>query len=175
MRQLMVVVVGVMLGLAQPQAQQVKPQGPEGSQLGFYLGKWTEEGQSRQTPSAAFGKLTGEETWAWFSGGSSVVCRETTQDKAGETDSIYILSYDAGKKVYTMYGTDNYGVIYALTGTYEKDVWRWTGDTRKDGVSTPTRYTFRAAGSGSHTMDVETSTRGAWSRSTSLTYKRASR
>lgn len=164
-------VLGAGLAVAQPRGQDDHA----ATELGFFVGRWTSDGQAKGGPTGAFSRVTGEETCAWFSGGPSLVCRETAKDSLGETDSIYILSYDAGKKVYTMYGTDNYGVIHALTGTFTQDVWRFTGETRKDGVSTPTRYTFRAAGNASRTMEVETSTRGVWSRSGTLTYKRASR
>ena len=77
------------------------------------------------------------------SGGPSVVCRETTQDKNGETDSIYILADDAARKLYTLNGTDNTGAIYSGTGTVNNGVWRWTAEMRADGAVTPMRYTFR--------------------------------
>ena len=102
-------------------------------QLSFYVGKWTEEGQSRATPNGAFGRITGQESCAWFSGGSSLVCRETTQDASGESDSIYILAYDAIRKLYTVYGTDNVGTIYSGTGTVDAGVWRWTAEARAKG------------------------------------------
>jgi len=144
------------------------------SQLGAFIGKWSETGQSRSTPTAAFGSLTGDETCAWFSGGPSVVCRETTKDGSGEVDGIYILGYDASRKVYTMAGTDNNGALYSGTGTVEKDVWHWTAEMRAGGAVTPMRYTFRAAGSGARTMDAEVATgKGAFAKVTSVTYKRA--
>ncbi len=145
----------------------------EESQLGFYLGRWTEEGQSRSTPTGPFSKLTGNETCSWFSGGPSIVCRETTKDANSESDAIYILSYDSSRRTYAVYGTDNTGTIYSGTGTVDTaGVWRWTAESRSNGTVTPMRYTFKAAGSGSRTMDVEVSTgKGAWSKIQSVTYK----
>ncbi len=178
MRQVVVAVVILWSGLVAATVAGAQPRGADdqpATQLGFFIGRWTAEGQAKGGPTGAFSRVTGEETCAWFSGGPSLVCRETSKDSLGETDSIYILAYDAGKKVYTMYGTDNYGVVYAATGTLERDVWRWVGETRKDGVSTPTRYTFRPSGNAARTMEMETSTRGVWSRSATLTYKRAAR
>lgn len=178
MRQVVVAVVALVCGLAGAGVATAQPRGAEdqpSNQLGFFIGRWTAEGQAKGGPTGAFGRVTGDETCAWFSGGPSLVCRDTMKDSLGETDSILILAYDAGKKVYTMYGTDNYGVISVATGTLEKDVWRWVGETRKDGVSTPTRYTYRPAGNGQRTMEVETSARGVWSRSANLTFKRAAR
>ena len=146
----------------------------EGSQLGFYLGKWTVDGQSRSTPTGAFGKVAGNETCAWFSGGPALVCRETLQDTAGETDSIYILSYDPAKKLYTVHGTDHTGTMTSATGTLTAGVWKWQGETRgADGVATPTRFTFREAPGGGRTMDVEVMAKGAWAKVLGINYKRA--
>lgn len=145
----------------------------EESQLGFYLGKWTEEGQSRNTPTGPFSKLTGNETCSWFSGGPSVICRETTKDANSESDAIYIMSYDSSRKTYAVYGTDNMGTIYSGSGTVDAaGVWRWTAESRSKGEVTPMRYTFKAAGNGSRTMDVEVAAgKGAWSKIQSVTYK----
>ncbi|MGC4083992.1 MAG: hypothetical protein QM736_18255 [Vicinamibacterales bacterium] len=148
--------------------------GTDGSQLGFYIGKWTVEGQSRSTPTGAYGRISGNETCAWFSGGPALVCRETLQDSAGETDSIFILSFDSKKKQYTVHGTDNTGTMTMATGTLADGVWRWQGESRSnDGVVTPTRYTFREAPGGGRTMDVEVMNRNAWTKIVGVTYKRA--
>ena len=170
MKQCVVVAMCLVAGLSSVHAQ---PASSDGSQLGFFIGKWSEEGQSRATQTGAFGKISGEETCAWFSGGPSVVCRETTQDQSGETDSIYILSYDQTRKNYSMSGTDNTGAVYTGTGTLEQGVWKWTAEMRSKGVSTPMRYTFRGASNGSRTMDVEIAAgKGAWAKIVAVTYKR---
>ncbi|MEQ1731029.1 MAG: DUF1579 family protein [Vicinamibacterales bacterium] len=143
------------------------------SQLGFFLGKWTVDGQSRSTPTGAYGRVTGNETCAWFSGGPSVVCRETTQDAGGEVDSIYILSYDPAKRQYGVHGTDNNGSITSGTGTVTAGVWKWAIESRAaDGSVTPMRFTFRPAAPGSRTMDVEmASGKGTWAKIMGVTYK----
>ncbi len=171
----MVVALWLCVGMLSLSAQQAPTGEAAESQLGFYLGKWTEEGQSRAKPTGAFGKITGEESCAWFSGGPSVVCRETTQDQSGETDSIYILAFDASRKLYTVYGTDNVGTVYSGTGTVDQGgVWHWTAEARAKGVVTPMRYTFRSAGNGSRTMDVEVAaSKGVWAKIVGVTYKRA--
>ena len=144
-----------------------------GSQLSFFLGKWTVDGQSRSTPTGAYGKVTGNETCAWFSGGPSVVCRETTQDAGGEVDSIYILSFDPAKRQYTVHGTDNNGSITSGVGTVTAGVWKWVGESRDaDGSVTPTRFTFRQSAPGSRTMDVEVGVgKGTWAKVMGVTYK----
>ena len=173
MKTLAVAAVCVLLGMSSTAAQQAAT-GEAGGELGFFIGKWTEEGQSRAKPTDAFGKITGNESCAWFSGGPSVVCRETTQDKNGEVDSIYLLAYDSGRKLYTVSGTDNTGAIYSGTGTVSNGVWRWTAEMRAGGAVTAMRYTFRAATGGGRTMDVEVPAgSGAWAKVISVTYKTA--
>ena len=168
----MVAALCVGLGTVSLIAQSAASRESAEGQLSFYLGKWTEEGQSRATPTAAFGRITGQESCSWFSGGPSVVCRETTQDQSGESDSIYILAYDAGRKQYTMYGTDNVGTIYSGTGTVDAGVWHWTAEARAKGSVTPMRYTFRSATNGSRTMDVDVATgKGVWAKIVGVTYK----
>lgn len=167
-----VVAMCLMLGAVSASAQP-KAGAAEGSQLSFFLGKWTVDGQSRSTPTGAFGRLTGNETCAWFSGGPSVVCRETTQDASGEVDSIYILSWDPAKKQYSVHGTDNAGNITSGTGTVAAGVWKWTVDGRgADGSVTPMRFTFRQAGPGARSMDVEMAAgKGTWAKIMGVTYK----
>ena len=169
-----IVAVLMCIGISSLSAQPASGRASDESQLGFYLGRWTEDGQSRATPTGAFGKVTGDESCSWFSGGPSMVCRETTKDQNSETDSLFILAYDAARKVYTVYGTDSTGTIISGTGTVDKDVWRWTAEARVKGTVTPMRYTFRPAGSGARTMDVEVSAgKGTWAKTVSVTYKRA--
>lgn len=165
----MAVVAVCWLGGAALQAQ---GNGTDGSQLGFFLGKWTVQGQSRSTPTGAYSAATGTETCAWFSGGPAIVCRETLKDATGETDSIYILSYDPAKKQYSVHGTDNTGAITAATGTLSQGVWSWTGSIRDaGGASTPARFTFRQAPGGGRTMDVEVMSKGTWAKIVGVTYK----
>lgn len=161
-------VLGAVPALAQPKAAPA-----ETSQLGFFLGKWTVDGQSRSTPTGAYSRMTGNETCAWFSGGPAVVCRETTQDANGEVDSIYILSFDPAKKQYTVHGTDNLGNITSGTGTVAAGIWKWAVESRgADGSVTPMRFTFRPAAPGSRTMDVEMAAgKGTWAKIVGVTYK----
>jgi len=170
-------VLGLMVAGAAVSSVAAQPttRAAEESQLGFFLGKWTEEGQSRSTPTGPFSKLTGDESCSWFSGGPSVVCRETTKDSNSESDALYILSYDSSRKNYSVYGTDNVGTIYSGTGTVDAaGVWRWTAESRSNGTVTPMRYTFKSAGKGARTMDVEMATgKGVWSKIQSVTYKLA--
>ena len=157
-------------------AQGTRAEDHASTQLGFFTGRWTLDGQSRPTPAAALGHVSGDHTCSWFSGGPTVVCRESTKDQQGEMDILYILAWDAGKKVYTYYGTDSAGTITSAQGTLEGDTWRFTGESRAGGVTTPMRMTFRPAGSAAHTRDVEVSNgKGVWTKTETVTFKHATR
>jgi uncharacterized protein DUF1579 len=150
-----------------------EPQKPasEVKQLGFYVGKWNELGESRPSGAEAFGKLSGHESCEWFSGGFAVVCRESTMDRSGNSESLYILAYDPGKKVYTVYGTDQTGTIYSGTGTLENGTWRWTAEARWQASTMQMRYTFNSASGGGRTMQVEIAEDdGKWSKIIDVTY-----
>ena len=67
MKTLAVAAVCVLLGMSSTAAQQAAT-GEAGGELGFFIGKWTEEGQSRAKPTDAFGKITGNESCAWMTG-----------------------------------------------------------------------------------------------------------
>lgn len=167
-----VVTVCAFLGMSSVQAQPAATRGPEVSQLSFYVGKWSAEGESRASAAETFGPLSGQETCGWFSGGESVVCRESLTDRSGKTDSLYILAYDADKKVYTVYGTDNKGAIYTGTGSVNNGTWQWTAEAKAAGSSTPMKYTFRPGSEGARTMDVEVAAAGdTWTKILGVTYK----
>jgi len=145
--------------------------GPEVKKLSFYVGKWNETGESRAGSGEAFGKLSGHELCEWFSGGFSVVCRESTVDSNGTSDGLYILAYDGSKKLYTVYGTDNIGTIYSGTGTLENGMWRWTAEAVSGNSKTVMRYTFNSASGGARTMSVEVGgDNSSWSELLRVTY-----
>ncbi len=167
-------VIGLIVAAAMVSNVSAQPttRAAEESQLGFFLGKWASEGQSRNSPTGPFSKMTGNETCSWFSGGPSVICRETTKDSNSESDALYILSYDPARKTYAVYGTDNMGTIYSGTGTVDAaGIWKWTAESRSNGTVTPMRYTFKGISGGARTMDVEVSSKGVWSKIQSVTYK----
>ena len=170
-RWLLVVLLYLSLVVSNGFAEDSSNPGPEVKQLGFYVGKWNEAGQSRSGSAEPFGKLSGNESCEWFSGGFAVVCRESTVDRNGNSEGLYILAYDSGKKLYTVYGTDQMGTIYSGTGTLESGTWRWTAEAAWQGSTTQMRYTFHPASEGGRTMQVEIAEGdGIWSKIIDVTY-----
>jgi hypothetical protein len=145
---------------AQDEAQDQGGRSTEVSELEFFVGHWTTSGQSRTTPASEFAPLSGEETCEWFSGGTSVVCRETTVDGNGSVDSIYILAYDPSRRHYTVYGTDANGAIFSGIGTVRDGSWDWDAEMRMGEKVYPLKYSFRSGDDGGREMNVQADTGG---------------
>ena len=107
---------------AQP-PQAPKP-GPEHKRLGYFVGKWTTEGEMKPGPMGPGGKFTSSDSCEWFDGNFAVVCHGTGKTPMGPSKSIGILGYSAEEKVYTYAGVDNSGM--SMTSVPRGTV---TGDT----------------------------------------------
>lgn len=150
---------------------QSKTQSPA-TQLSFYVGEWSESGQSRADPSQPFGNMAGRETCTWHSGRLSVVCRELTTDKAGIVDSIYILAYGTARKLYTVNGVDNAGTVLSGTGKLNDGQWIWDVKAVSDGAVTPMRFIFYPADNAARKMEVEVAALGdSWAKISSVLYE----
>jgi len=142
------------LAAAQTPAGAPKPT-PEHKRLGYFVGKWTTEGEMQASPMGPAGKMTGTDTCEWFSGGFAVVCRSDGKSPAGPMKSLAIMGYSSEEKVYTYYGIDNSAMVMASVpkGTRQGDTWIYNdegvmgGQKYKSRVTlkelSPTEYTFK--------------------------------
>ena len=73
--------IGVQLAAAQAPSQ-AKP-GPEYERLGYFVGKWTGEGEIKPGPMGPGGKFTSSDDCAWFEGHFSVVCHSESKMPMG--------------------------------------------------------------------------------------------
>jgi Protein of unknown function (DUF1579) len=140
---------------AAAQAPQAPKPGPEHQRLGYFVGKWSAQGEMKPGPMGPGGKVTAADTCEWFEGGFSVVCHSEGNGPMGPSKSLGILSYNAEEKVYTYYGVDNSAMTMASVpkGTLKGDTWTYTdegtmgGQKYKSRVTikelSPTSYTFR--------------------------------
>ncbi len=114
-------------GLQFAAAQAPKPS-PEHARLGYFVGKWTAEGEMKPGPMGPGGKMTSSDNCEWFEGRFSVICRSEGTTPMGPTKSIGILSYSPEEKVYTYYGVDNSNMTMASVprGTLRGDTWTYT-------------------------------------------------
>jgi len=145
----------ISLEVAAAQGGQPPKPGPEQERLGYFVGKWTAEGEVKPGPMGPGGKMTTTDDCEWFEGHYSVVCHSEGTAPSGPTKSIGILSYSPEEKVYTYYGVDNSSMTMASVpkGTVKGDTWTYTdagtmgGKKYKSRVIikelSPTSYSFK--------------------------------
>ena len=150
---LVVSVAGAQVAAAQ--APQAPKPGTEHARLGYFVGKWTAQGEIKPGPMGPGGKMTSSDTCEWFEGRFSVICRSEGTGPMGASKSIGILGYNMEDKVYTYYGVDNSAMTMASVprGTVQGNTWTYTdegtmgGQKYKSRVTikedSPTQYTFR--------------------------------
>jgi hypothetical protein len=142
---------------AAAQAPQPPKPGPEHAKLGYFVGKWTSEGQMKPGPMGPGGKITGADTCEWFEGRFSVVCRSEGKSPMGPMKSLGIMSYNPEEKVYLYYGTDNTGMTMAnaAKGTVQGDTWTYTDESMMGGQKMKSRVTIKELSPTSYTFTMD--------------------
>jgi hypothetical protein len=144
------------LQLAAAQTPQTKP-GPEHKRLGFFVGKWTAQGEMKPGPMGPGGKITSTDTCEWFEGQYSVICRYEGTGPTGPSKGIGIIGYNPEQKVYTYYGVDNTSMNMASVpkGTVKGDTWTYTDEGTMGGQKFKTRVTIREVSATEQTFKME--------------------
>jgi hypothetical protein len=151
--------VGVVASLASVQlaaAQAPKP-GPEHQRLGYFVGRWTTEGDVQPGPMGPGGKVASTEDCEWFEGGFAVVCRSDGKTPMGPSKSIGILGYSPEEKVYTYYAVDNSGMTMAGVphGTVQGDTWTYNDESMMGGKKVKGRVTIKELSPTSYSFKME--------------------
>jgi len=84
-----------------PTASPIATTPPEVQRLGYYLGSWKGEGETKGGPFGPAGKLSSTMTCDWFAGGFHLVCRGEERGPTGTRTFLNILAYDEKAKAYT--------------------------------------------------------------------------
>jgi len=134
---LMVVVVP-----AQEPAPAPKP-GPEHEKLGYYVGKWTVEGELKASAFGPGGKYTATSTCEWLPGKFAILCKEDGTMMGGEMHGTSIMSYDPNEKAYLYFETNNWGEISYYHGTVVGDTWTWDDDFKVNGQPIHGRFILK--------------------------------
>ena len=95
--------------LAFAQVERMPKPGPEVQKLGYYVGKWKGEGETKGGPFGPAGKLSSEMTCNWFAGGFHVVCQGEETGPTGKRAFLNILAYDQKTKAYTEHAISSFG------------------------------------------------------------------
>jgi hypothetical protein len=147
------------------QAQGAPQPTAEHKRLGYFVGKWSVEGEMKPGPMGPGGKYTATDSCDWFEGGFSVVCRSEGRMPTGPAKSMGILSYSTEEKAYTYYGTDNMGMTMASVakGTLQGDTWTYTDESMMGGQKIKSRVLIKELSPTSHTFKMEIQTpNGKW-------------
>ena len=149
-------IVGVQIAMAGQAPQAAKP-GPEHQRLGYFVGKWTGEGEVKPSPMGPGGKFTSTETCEWFEGRFAVICHSTGKTPMGPSKGIGILGYSSEEKAYTYYGVDNSNMIMATVphGTVQGDTWTYTDESTMGGNKVKSRVTIKELSPTSYTFTME--------------------
>ena len=148
------------LAAAAQEATMPKP-GPEHQALGFFAGKWSFEGEAKESPLGPAGKITFTETCEWFEGGFALVCRSEGMTPMGPSSSVAISSYDAGQKAYTYYAVEANMPPFMATGQREGKVWSYSTESEMGDMSVTTRVIITETSSTTYTFEMEVSTDGS--------------
>ncbi len=155
-------VAGMVIGaavspLAAAQAPQAPKPGPEHERLGYFVGKWTAQGEMKPGPMGPGGRMTSSDTCEWFEGRFSVICRSEGTTPMGPTKSIGILGYNTEEQVYTYYGVDNSNMTMATVpkGTVRGDTWTYTDESTMGGQKVKMRVTIKELSPTAYTFKME--------------------
>ncbi len=141
------------LTLAQAPGEMPKP-GPEHKKLGYFVGKWTAEGEMKPNPFMPAGKFTSHDACEWFEGGYAVVCRYEGKGPMGPTKGLGIMGYSTEEKAYTYYGLDNTAMAMSSVprGTVQGATWVYDDEGKMGGKMVKSRYTIKETSPTSYTF-----------------------
>ena len=142
-------------------ADQPKP-GPEVQKLGYYLGSWRGEGETKGGPFGPAGKLSSKTTCEWFAGGFQLVCRGEETGPTGTRAFLNIRAYDEAAKAYIEYGISSFGESeYDTGGSIVGNKRTFLLNSQVDGKPAKFRYTEVQVSSTFYTYQAEVSVDGA--------------
>lgn len=129
------------IAFGQSQTEQTPKPGAEIQKLGYYVGAWKGEGETKEGPFGSAGKLSSSMTCEWFTGGFQVVCRGEEKGPTGKRAFLNILSYDQEKKAYTEYSISSFGESeYDSGGSFNGDKLTFLMDVDAGGKPAKLRY-----------------------------------
>jgi hypothetical protein len=165
MRKAAVVLPVCLLLLSVPiSAQQTPPSapkpGPEVQRLGFGLGTWKIEGDTKPFGPIPGGKTTTVQTCEWFVGGFFLECHSENTSVMGIKKAVFYQGYDANEKVYTYHEFNDIGQPFESKGTVNGDTWIWNTISKMGDTSVTLRLTVKEVSKTEFTYKIEMSQNG---------------
>jgi len=127
--------------------------GPEVQKLGYFVGNWTEKGES--TMHGAVGPVTSTQKWEWMPGGFFVVGHLDTKAPMGAFKMMVVEGYDPESKMYSYTAYDSWGEVITAKGTLSGGTWTWTSEMMMDGKSMKSRVTETELSKTQYTLKYE--------------------
>ena len=141
------------LALSQTPTQPPKP-GPEHKKLGYWVGTWSIESDTKASPLGPAGKATGTDRVESL-GGFFLVFNSDSKSPSGNTKGVGIMGYDAELKSYTYAAASSDGSSTTARGSVSGNTWTWTWESKTAGKTTKGRFTEIAASPTSYTFKSE--------------------
>jgi len=125
--------------------------------LGYFVGKWTNEGEMKPGPMGPGGKVSSIDTCEWFEGRFAVVCRYDGKGPMGPMKGMGIISYSPEAKAYTYYAVDNSGMVMTTVprGTVQGDTWTYQDESEMGGIKIKSRVTLKEVSPTAYTFLME--------------------
>ena len=125
--------------------------------LGYFVGKWNNEGEMKPSPMGPGGKVKSVDTCEWFDGRFTIVCRYDGTGPMGAMKGMGIIGYSPDIKAYTYYAFDNSGMAMTTVprGTVKGDTWTYTDESQMGGVNFKSRVTLKEVSPTSYTFLME--------------------
>ena len=125
--------------------------------LGYFVGKWTNEGEMKSGPMGPGGKVSSIDTCEWFEGRFAIVCRYDGKGPMGPMKGMGIISYSPEAKAYTYYAIDNSGMVMTTVprGTVQGDTWTYQDESEMGGIKIKSRVTLKEVSPTAYTFLME--------------------
>lgn len=159
---LRVLAISCLLGCTPTAGAQVPGPGDEVQKLGYYVGTWRGEGETRGGPFGAAGKLSSRTTCEWFAGGYQVVCRGEETGPTGTRSFLNIRAFDDKTRSHVEFGISSLGENeYNTGGTMVGNTRTFAWTTAMDGKPVKLRYTEVQQSPTVYTYQAEAAVGGA--------------
>ena len=152
-------VAAVSVAAAQDKPQAPKP-GAEHKKLGYFVGHWKMDGESKPGPMGPGGKFTVNEDCKWLPGGFFVTCNSNGTGAMGTMSGTSFMGYDVAKKNYTWHEFDSMGQNESATGAVDGKTWTYTNESDMGGKMIKGRYTMTEQSPDAYAFKLEMSEDG---------------
>lgn len=115
----------------------------EHDKLALFVGRWAAEADFKPSKTSSGGKSKWTETCEWFEGSYALNCHSEGDFGGHPFKEISVMAYDAPKKTYVYFETNNSDESDLWRGNVEGDTWTWIENGMTNGKPTQMRFTQR--------------------------------